>query len=78
VSDRDRLEGVIRRREGVAAISGLPGVCLTGVATDSSCLYTQQKGKITMLGSHQNKWKETPLTGKNKGVSKSFHTGHLV
>jgi hypothetical protein len=55
VSDRDRLEGVIKGRDGIAAISGLPGVRLTGVAAGSSCLCIQQKGNIAILG--PNKYK---------------------
>jgi hypothetical protein len=58
VSERDRLEGVLRER-GVAAISGLPGVRLTGVAADSSCPCIQQKGYNAMLRLHKNKfWEE--------------------
>jgi len=49
VSDRDRLEGVIRERAGVAAISGLPVVRLTGVAAVSSCLCIQKKRNMTIL-----------------------------
>jgi len=55
VSDRDRLEGVIREREGVAAISGLPVVRLTGVAAVSSCLCIQQKRNTAILKQHKNK-----------------------
>jgi hypothetical protein len=57
VSDRDRLEGVIRGREGVAAISGLPAVRLTGVATGSSCLCIQQKENITIIGPNKQRHK---------------------
>ena len=54
MSDRDRLEGVIRERAGVAASSGLPVVRLTGVAAISSCLCIQQKRNMTIY-IHSNK-----------------------
>jgi hypothetical protein len=57
---------VIRGREGVAAISGLPGVLLTGVADGSPCVCTQQKENITILGLNKHGAKttqgEVPLT----------------
>jgi hypothetical protein len=58
------LEGVIRGR-GVAAIAGLPGVRLTGVAADSSCLCIQKKGNIVMLRLYKNKQKRTLLMRKH-------------
>jgi hypothetical protein len=75
VSGRGRLEGVIRGR-GVAAISGLPGVRLTGVAADSSCLCIQQKGNNVMLKLYKNNQKKTPLTPSPSYTC--FHSGNTT